>query len=170
MSHADDHLWTDSNDVLYWLRDIPSEWPTIIANRYSEIHTLLPDAFWHHVRSADNPADIASRGSLASDLHNNQLWWKGPSFSRDNTSQWLRVNHLKVSREPLISNDLQIVSNPSTVMVSTKESAVQEYLEILEIFSLQHRQNYSHYNLYLTINKIFYPKCFYLIEAVACFA
>ena len=39
------YLWSDSKDVLYWLRDIPAKWPTFIANMCSNISTLLPDAY-----------------------------------------------------------------------------------------------------------------------------
>ena len=56
------HLWSDSTDVLFSLKDHPSRWGVFVANRCSEIHTLLPDTYWHHVRSADNPADVISRG------------------------------------------------------------------------------------------------------------
>ena len=38
------HLWSDSADVLFWLKDHPSRWGVFVANRCSEIHTLLPDA------------------------------------------------------------------------------------------------------------------------------
>ena len=68
------HLWSDSQDVLYWLRDHPSRWPTFIANRCSEIVTLLPNAVWHHVKSGDNPADIASRGIEPSKFSTFTLW------------------------------------------------------------------------------------------------
>ena len=56
------YLWSDSADVLFWLKGHPSRWDLFVANRCSEIHTLLPDAYSHHVRSADNLADIISRG------------------------------------------------------------------------------------------------------------
>ena len=30
------HLWFDSADVLFWLKDHPSSWGVFVANRYSE--------------------------------------------------------------------------------------------------------------------------------------
>ena len=65
------HLWSDSMDVLYWLREIPANWLTFVANRYADSDTMLPEAYWHYVNSADNSADIASRGSSADDLRMN---------------------------------------------------------------------------------------------------
>ena len=56
------HLWSDSKDVLYWLRNIPSRWPTFITNRCANISSLFPDVYWHHIKSSDNPADMESHG------------------------------------------------------------------------------------------------------------
>ncbi|XP_044760939.1 uncharacterized protein LOC123318365 [Coccinella septempunctata] len=77
------NLWSDSTDVLFWLRDHPSRWPTFIANRCSIVHTVMPSAVWRHVSSSVNPADCASRGLKASDLCDFELWWKGPKFLRE---------------------------------------------------------------------------------------
>ncbi|XP_046388265.1 uncharacterized protein LOC124157511 [Ischnura elegans] len=74
------HLWTDSQDVLCWLKEHPSRWPTFIANRCSDIHTLVPTANWRHIGTKNNPADLASRGCLASALKNQNLWWSGPDW------------------------------------------------------------------------------------------
>ena len=71
------NLFTDSTDVLFWLKDHPSKWPMFIANRCSKIHTLLPEAYWSHVRTYDNPADCASRGKKPSELGSFSLWWEG---------------------------------------------------------------------------------------------
>ena len=49
------HLWPNSADVFFWLKDQTSRWGVFVANRCLEIHTLLPNAYWHHVRSSDNP-------------------------------------------------------------------------------------------------------------------
>ena len=62
------YLWSDSLDVLHWLREIPSKWPTFIANRCADIHNLIPKAHWSHVRSEHNLADYVSRGVLPADL------------------------------------------------------------------------------------------------------
>ncbi|CAB0044201.1 unnamed protein product, partial [Trichogramma brassicae] len=56
------HCWTDSQIVLAWLRAPPCTWKVFVANRVSEIHSLLPNAAWGHVASKHNPADVASRG------------------------------------------------------------------------------------------------------------
>jgi Pao retrotransposon peptidase len=72
--------WTDSTIVLAWLAEVPRKWKTFVANRTFEILMEFPYNHWHHVKSGDNPADIASRGAMPVDLHTNNLWWYGPNF------------------------------------------------------------------------------------------
>ena len=82
------HLWSDSKDVLFWLRKHPSSWQTFVANKCSSIQTLLPFAHWHHVKSSENPADVASRGIDPELLASHTLWWQGPGWLRDSSEPW----------------------------------------------------------------------------------
>ncbi|XP_076397902.1 uncharacterized protein LOC143266157 [Megachile rotundata] len=40
----------------------------------------MPHAVWRHIPSADNPADLASRGLSGKRLGSSNIWWKGPTF------------------------------------------------------------------------------------------
>ena len=71
------NFWTDSRIVLDWLKAHPSRWPPFIANRTSEILSAFPTANWRHIRSSENPADCASRGTSPRELAHSSLWWKG---------------------------------------------------------------------------------------------
>ncbi|XP_023246626.1 uncharacterized protein LOC111643287 [Copidosoma floridanum] len=82
------HLWTDSRVVLDWLASHPSRWQTFVANRVSEIVSSLPQAQWHHVRSAQNPADCATRGVTPAQLSTHDLWWRGPAWLVLSSSEW----------------------------------------------------------------------------------
>ncbi|CAI6358579.1 unnamed protein product [Macrosiphum euphorbiae] len=57
------NLWSDSIVALHWVGSYPARWLTFISNRVGQIQTLMPSAVWRYVPSADNPADVASRGS-----------------------------------------------------------------------------------------------------------
>ena len=81
--------WTDSTIVLHWLSKQSSQWQTFVANRVADIHAMLPETQWRHVRSEDNPADLASRGVSASSLRDNKLWWHGPSWLALEQANWL---------------------------------------------------------------------------------
>lgn len=75
--------WTDSTAVLGWLSDEPRNFQTYIANRTSEILTSLPRTQWNHVKSKENPADLASRGVSPKMLIQSELWWQGPHWLHD---------------------------------------------------------------------------------------
>lgn len=77
------YAWTDSTIVLAWLRKTPNTWTTFVANRTSEILTLMSSHQWHHVKSAENAADPASRGLSPQELQQSSLWWEGPTFLRE---------------------------------------------------------------------------------------
>ncbi|XP_076301650.1 uncharacterized protein LOC143219633 [Lasioglossum baleicum] len=74
------HLWSDSSVALSWIQGHPSRWPTYVANRVAKIQRMLPTAKWRHVRSAENPADCASRDLLPAELPDFVLWWRGPEW------------------------------------------------------------------------------------------
>lgn len=84
----DVRCWTDSTIVLAWLRGHPSAYNVFVANRTAEIQRHVPVERWHHVRSADNPADCASRGITPKQLLHHRLWWTGPRWLRQDFSEW----------------------------------------------------------------------------------
>jgi len=80
--------WTDSEIVLYWIPKSPSQLERFIANRVHAIQDLVPPSSWRHVRSADNPADLASRGVRAPVLATSLLWWSGPPWLLQSPDKW----------------------------------------------------------------------------------
>lgn len=83
--------WSDSMVVLAWLQSHSSRWKTFVSNRVSHIQTAIPEARWNHVGSADNPADIPSRGMNAADLVSSSLWWSGPAWLVLSSDSWPSV-------------------------------------------------------------------------------
>lgn len=83
------HAWSDSMVVLAWLRKLPCHWKTFVANRVSQIQNVLGPSHWKYVPSKENPADVASRGIMPSELITHPLWWHGPSWLLDtNDDNW----------------------------------------------------------------------------------
>ncbi len=73
--------WTDSTIVIGWLRMMSHAITEVfVRNRVAAIQEALPDAFWRHVPSSSNPADLASRGCNVSEIINSSLWWLGPTW------------------------------------------------------------------------------------------
>jgi len=82
------HFWTDSTVSLVWIQGNPSRWKEFIANRVAAVQELVPDARWHHVAGADNPADCVTRGLSPSQLRQHSLWWNGPSWLQGPSVGW----------------------------------------------------------------------------------
>lgn len=94
-------LWTDSTVVLGWLRQLPIRFRPYVANRVSYIQQHCELSSWHHVPTAHNPADCASRGLSVAKLRTHALWWTGPDFLQ-------RGNEYTVAEEPMCTEDDQI--------------------------------------------------------------
>ena len=84
-----DHVfWTDSMNVLYWVRSHSRKFQTDIGNKISEIHAATSGAQWRHIPGRLNPADLPSRGLTAEKLADNEVWWSGPEFLSSPPDQW----------------------------------------------------------------------------------
>ncbi|XP_073954835.1 uncharacterized protein [Choristoneura fumiferana] len=95
------HAWTDSSVVLSWINSRPNKWKTFVANRVSEIITLIEPSQWSHVSSKDNPADCASRGTHQ--LEQELLWKSGPS--------WLQQKNISYTKTTSESTNLEKKNN-----------------------------------------------------------
>lgn len=91
--------WTDSTIVLDWLRS-NSHKQTFVANRISTILSQLKPDQWNHVRSSDNPADVASRGICPSQLLSHNLWWHGPKWLNSPQTTWPKYKSTKKDESP----------------------------------------------------------------------
>lgn len=72
--------WTDSTAVLGWIQGNINRWTPFVANRIRQIKDVIISDNWYYIKSADNPADCASRGITTAQLKQHHLWWNGPQF------------------------------------------------------------------------------------------
>lgn len=77
------NLWTESTIALCWVESHPSRWTTFVCNRVAQIQEDTADCSGRHVVSAENPADLPSRGISPQDLVDSSLWFSGPEFLRN---------------------------------------------------------------------------------------
>lgn len=82
------YYWTDSKIVLARINSHPNKWVEFVANRVAFIQENTEIQHWNHVTSADNPADILSRGMLPDQLANKGLWLGGPSFLKEESKSY----------------------------------------------------------------------------------
>ena len=85
------HIWTDSQIVLYWLQG-NKKLKQFVQYRVAEIQQLTQtlSATWHYCPTADNPADMITRGTSTQQLASSSLWNKGPPWltNSKNWPQW----------------------------------------------------------------------------------
>ncbi|GFY37520.1 DUF1758 domain-containing protein [Trichonephila inaurata madagascariensis] len=61
-----------------WINTPANQLKTFVGNQVSKIQTLTENYEWKHIPSAQNPADIISRGVNPEELSSLTLWWNGP--------------------------------------------------------------------------------------------
>ena len=83
-------LWSDSANVLWWIRGRSREFKPFVANRVGEIQTITNPDQWRHIPTDQNPADLLSRGMKAADIVHCCTWWRGPDFLRRSEETWPR--------------------------------------------------------------------------------
>lgn len=133
----DCYAWTDSQIVLHWLNDHPSKWKTFVANRTSQIMTLLPKLKWNHVSTANNPADCSSRGILPQDLVNHGIWWHGPAWLSQAKQFWPVTSNMNFHtqsenlEEKLIKVNHVLISNDCVQNLFDKVSQYSKLRRVL---------------------------------------
>lgn len=92
------YFWCDSEITLQWIRKSPSDLKTFVANRVAAIQNESTERGfdWRWVPTADNPADLASRGEEPSRLQETSLWWNGPDWLNQPKENWPKTNQYSV--------------------------------------------------------------------------
>ena len=80
-------FWLDSKTALFWIHN-QGEWKIFVQHRVNEILQRSQKKDWGHVAGKENPADIGSRGAVASELQDSNLWWNGPSWLTKGENAW----------------------------------------------------------------------------------
>lgn len=81
-------FWTDSTNVLHWVRNQSRCFKPFVANRIGEIQRTTNPEQWRHIPGVLNPADLPTRGLTASELADCNVWLEEPAFLTDNESSW----------------------------------------------------------------------------------
>ncbi|XP_073952967.1 uncharacterized protein [Choristoneura fumiferana] len=129
--------WTDSTAVLGWIQGEINRWKPFVANRVSQIKDVMGPECWRYVKSADNPADCASRGITATQLKNHPSWWSGPEciittenftvYSNKMSSSEMKIKpNIAEITIPQINHIMKLsvpVTNISDIIITTDATA-----------------------------------------------
>ena len=86
-------FYSDSMDVLWWIRGHGRSFRPFVANRIGEIQMVTEPSQWQHVPTGENPADLCTRGATPDELLENSLWWHGPRWLQsEDKAGWPKMN------------------------------------------------------------------------------
>ena len=91
-------FWTDSLDVLGWIKSRSRAFKPFVAHKLGKIHGLNKPIQWRYVPSKVNPADLATHPTRLLDLKNNDTWINGPEFLKKQENEW--PQHHSLDKEP----------------------------------------------------------------------
>ncbi|XP_058448656.1 uncharacterized protein LOC131428628 [Malaya genurostris] len=107
-------FWTDSTIVLHWIKSQSNVWKVFVSNRVAEIQRLTKGSPWRHVPTEVNPADRLSRGTQASQLLGDMLWWQGPKYITAPEEQWPQSVIVQPIQQ-MIDEEARVGKDPWTI-------------------------------------------------------
>ncbi|KAK2160652.1 hypothetical protein LSH36_128g01015 [Paralvinella palmiformis] len=81
-------LWSDSMDVLYWIRGCSPNFKPFVPKRVGEIQNSTYPIQWRNVPNENKPADLVSRGTAVIKLTDENIWWNDLTFLCTSTDEW----------------------------------------------------------------------------------
>ncbi|GFX93588.1 uncharacterized protein TNCV_1587651 [Trichonephila clavipes] len=99
---------------------------TFIGNRIKIIQRLTKNCQWNHVSSNENPADLISRGSNASDISSKQLRWHGPDFLKEE----LEANPIDFERITSDSDYLKELKPANVFLHNSRNPCVKRSVQL----------------------------------------
>ena len=96
-------FWSDSRNVLAWIKANDRRYHVFVANRVAEIRESTAPEQWRYVPSDLNAADGGSRGHSLDDLRDDGSWMSGPAFLREPEDEWPQMNEVPVTA--VLKND-----------------------------------------------------------------
>ena len=88
------YFFSDSEITLYRLKNQAETYKVWVANRLKIIQESTNIEDWKKVNTAENPADISSRGMDLSDLINSELFFHGPKWLTNKQVQFKNVGEI----------------------------------------------------------------------------
>ena len=74
------YYWSDSINALSWIKAPRRDLNQICARQSAQIREVTDPFHWQYVPTAENPADLVTRGLDPTKLAGSDLWWQGPRF------------------------------------------------------------------------------------------
>uniref|UniRef100_A0ABD2W9G2 Uncharacterized protein n=1 Tax=Trichogramma kaykai TaxID=54128 RepID=A0ABD2W9G2_9HYME len=73
---------------MHWIGSEEPSGNSVVDSYVHQIQELVPGSLWRHVPSAENPADVASRGASLEQLLDRSCWISGPGWLSRPSAMW----------------------------------------------------------------------------------
>ena len=146
------HMWCDSQIVLHWLNS-DKRLKQFVSNRVSSITEACPAQWWGYCPSADNPADLLTRGISLSALRASSMWTHGPEWivREELRPQWSTTD---IQHVQLTVAETEVLS-PNPVEETSEDNQLSSVATIIDI------ERYS------TLSKLLYVTA-YVLRFIEC--
>ena len=118
-------FYSDSTDVLWWIRGRGRDFRPYVANHIGEIQISTEPGQWQHISTDKNPADPCSRGTSPAELAESELWWSGPDCLMKEKSEWPKMELAETPRVMLEMKSTKKQQQESTTLVRVQENRAQ---------------------------------------------
>ncbi|XP_037930763.1 uncharacterized protein LOC119665609 [Teleopsis dalmanni] len=141
-------ILTDLHQVitLHWISSHSSTLATFVGNRVADVQEWSVNAFWRHVPTDQNPADLVSRGCTVPELLSSN-WFKGPSFLMLPLPNWPEhsINQLTVDERKLETRKLVcILEDVKPPYLLQRLHQISNYNKCLRVVALMLRWHHKH--------------------------
>jgi Pao retrotransposon peptidase/Family of unknown function (DUF5641) len=126
----DTTYWTDSRNVLCWLRSDSLYMKMFVANRVNDILSKTKHTQWRWVNTESNPADVGSRGSTLAKLKVDTQWREGPEFLKKSEDKWPIEPLLSLSKEAETELKSPIEAEFPTLFEDLNDDGIKAYVSM----------------------------------------
>ncbi|XP_065095610.1 uncharacterized protein LOC135717448 [Ochlerotatus camptorhynchus] len=110
-------FWTDSSDVISWLKSDHRRYSQFVAFRVSEILEASEVSEWQWIQTMKNVADDGTKWKRAPDMSRTSRWFNGPEFLKTPEGEWPMKLHIdSTTMEELRPHLLVHVKQPEPII------------------------------------------------------
>ena len=135
IEEVSEYFWTDSQDVIRYIRNIKRRFKIFVANRVQQIREYSKPGQWNYVTSNMNPADYASRGLSGSNNKHHDLWFNGSKFLWKSEFQWPKPIATNIpDNDPEIKKEIKVNVMIMNVWVLEKlETSISNWIKMVRL-------------------------------------
>ena len=148
------YYYSDSTITLGWIQGNANQWKTFVANRVASIQRMSYIEQWHHVRTDDNPADLLTRGTTLQMLQDNNFWFEGPKWLKN---EIIDVYSISKFNKIDLPEKRTIINLSITIPVLDIFNKFSSFYKLIRVFSYCYRLFTNYKNRKNKISKLSGP-------------